>query len=98
MASLLTSGGHQKERDQQLRDPHQQRLHNFNYPDTSATIISNPPVVPAVVDNASTSRPLDLVALTERIILFRTPWLLQTQKDLHRNNLDDLAAFVKSTR
>ncbi|CAD7941534.1 unnamed protein product, partial [Amoebophrya sp. A25] len=39
---------------------------------------------------------LDVVALTERIVLFRSPWLLATHKECHRNNIDDLATFVKS--
>lgn len=37
---------------------------------------------------------LDLITVTERVTIFRTPWLLPTHREIHRNNLADLVNFL----
>ncbi|CAD7956386.1 unnamed protein product [Amoebophrya sp. A120] len=50
---------------------------------------------PGAVEQPTTSA-LDVVAVTPRVVIFRSPWLLATHRECHRNNVDQLSLFFEA--
>eukprot|EP00392_Amoebophrya_sp_AT5.2_P005164 g5173.t1 len=51
--------------------------------------------IPRPSEPPDAGEPLDVVALSDRLVVFRSPWLLPTHREIHRNNLDELALFMR---